>query len=152
MCVLGARPCPTVCHPVDHSPPGSPVHGDSPGKNTGAGCHALLEGVFPPRDQTPVSCTAGGFFTIRATREAHQLIPRPHFPHTPSLPSISRAPQWPITYSQSRFQPAAPRAPWPVPDRADKQQGSALPSIHPLQVLLLLHPAWDPRKKYVESC
>ena len=42
---------------------------DSPGKNTGVGFHALLQGIFPtqgssqPRDQTPVSCTAGGFFT-----------------------------------------------------------------------------------------
>ena len=23
------------------------VHGDSPGKNTGVGCHALLQGIFP---------------------------------------------------------------------------------------------------------
>ena len=28
------------------SPPGSSVHGDSPGKNTGVGCHALLQGIF----------------------------------------------------------------------------------------------------------
>ena len=28
--------------PVDHSPPGSSVHG----KNTGVGCHALLQGIF----------------------------------------------------------------------------------------------------------
>ena len=28
------------------SPPGSSVHGDSPGKNTGEGCHALLQGIF----------------------------------------------------------------------------------------------------------
>ena len=27
--------------------PGSSVHGDSPGKNTGMGCHALLQGIFP---------------------------------------------------------------------------------------------------------
>ena len=27
--------------------PGSSVHGDSPGKNTGVGCHALLQGIFP---------------------------------------------------------------------------------------------------------
>ena len=25
----------------------APVHGDSPGKNTGVGCHALLQGIFP---------------------------------------------------------------------------------------------------------
>ena len=29
------------------SPPGSSAHGDSPGKNTGVGCHALLQGIFP---------------------------------------------------------------------------------------------------------
>ena len=27
--------------------PGSSVHGDSPGKNTGVGCQALLQGIFP---------------------------------------------------------------------------------------------------------
>ena len=26
---------------------GSSVHRDSPGKNTGVGCHALLQGIFP---------------------------------------------------------------------------------------------------------
>ena len=33
--------------PVDCSPPDSSVHGNSPGKNTGGGCHALLQGIFP---------------------------------------------------------------------------------------------------------
>ena len=28
-------------------PPGASVHGDSPGKNTGVGYHALLQGIFP---------------------------------------------------------------------------------------------------------
>ena len=41
----------TVCDPVDHSPPGSSVHGNSPGKNTGVGCHALLQGIFPTQEQ-----------------------------------------------------------------------------------------------------
>ena len=31
---------------MDCSPPGSSVHGNSPGKNTGVGCHALLQGIF----------------------------------------------------------------------------------------------------------
>ena len=31
---------------MDCSPPGSSVPGDSPGKNTGVGCHALLQGIF----------------------------------------------------------------------------------------------------------
>ena len=30
-----------------YSMPGSSVHGDSPGKNTGVDCHALLQGIFP---------------------------------------------------------------------------------------------------------
>ena len=32
--------------PMDCSPPGSTVHGD-PGKNTGVGCHALIQGDLP---------------------------------------------------------------------------------------------------------
>ena len=32
---------------MDCSSPGSSVHGDFPGKNTGVGCHALLQGIFP---------------------------------------------------------------------------------------------------------
>ena len=31
---------------MDCSLPGSSVHGDSPGKNTAVGCHALLQGIF----------------------------------------------------------------------------------------------------------
>ena len=50
--------------PVDCSPPGSAVHGESLSKNTRVGCHALLQGIFPTRDQTQVSRIAGGFFTI----------------------------------------------------------------------------------------
>ena len=40
--------CPTLCSPMDCSPPGSPVHGIShfPGKNTGVGCHFLLQGII----------------------------------------------------------------------------------------------------------
>ena len=43
---LVAQSCPTLCHPMDCSPQGSSVHEDSPSKNTGVGCHALLQGIF----------------------------------------------------------------------------------------------------------
>ena len=43
----------TLCNPVDCSPPDSSVHGDSPGKNTGVGCHALLQGIFPTQGSNP---------------------------------------------------------------------------------------------------
>ena len=36
--------CLTLCDPMDCSLPGSSVHRDSPGKNTGVGRHALLQG------------------------------------------------------------------------------------------------------------
>ena len=39
--------CPTLCDPMDYSPPDSSVHEDSPGKNTGVGCYDLLQGIFP---------------------------------------------------------------------------------------------------------
>ena len=39
--------CPTLFNLMDCSPPGSSVHGDSPGKNTRVGCHALLQRIFP---------------------------------------------------------------------------------------------------------
>ena len=42
--------------PMNCSPPGSSVHRSFPGKNTGAGYHFLLQGIFLPRDWTRFSC------------------------------------------------------------------------------------------------
>ena len=73
--------CPIFSDPTDCSPPGSSVHGDSPGTNTGVGCHALLRGTLPNSPETePASLNqsltlAGGFFTISATWEAPSSIP-----------------------------------------------------------------------------
>ena len=50
--------------------PGFSVHGDSPGRNTGVGCHALLQGIFPTQGSNPGLCIASKFFTIWGTREA----------------------------------------------------------------------------------
>ena len=43
----------TLCDPMDCCPPGSSVHEDSPGKNTGVGCHALLQEIFPTQGSNP---------------------------------------------------------------------------------------------------
>ena len=40
-------------HGLSPPPPGSSVHGDSPGKNSGVGCHALLQGIFPTQGWNP---------------------------------------------------------------------------------------------------
>ena len=50
---LVTQSCPTLCNLMDCSPPGSSVHGDSPGKNTGVGCNALLQGIFPTQGLNP---------------------------------------------------------------------------------------------------
>ena len=71
LCLL-AWSCLTLYDPMDCSPSGSSVHGDSPGKNTEVGCHAFLQGSSQPRDQTQLSRIAGGFFTVQATREAQE--------------------------------------------------------------------------------
>ena len=48
-----AQSCPTLWDPMDCSLPGSSVHGDFPGKNTGVGCHFLRQGIFPTQGSNP---------------------------------------------------------------------------------------------------
>ena len=84
MCVcLVARSCPTLCNPMGYSPSGFSVHGILQAR--------ILEwvvisffrgssqdpwpGIDPKtRDQTQVSCIAGRFFAIWATREAQSWL------------------------------------------------------------------------------
>ena len=51
--VLVAQSCPTLCYPIDCRNPW-----DFSGRNTGVGCHFLLQGISLPRDQIWVSCIA----------------------------------------------------------------------------------------------
>ena len=59
LCIVNVEQCLTyttrltLCDPMDCSPPGSSVNGDFPGKDTGVGCHALLQGIFPSQGQNP---------------------------------------------------------------------------------------------------
>ena len=43
----------TLCEPMDCSLPGFPVHGIFPGKNTGEGCHFLLQEIFLTQGLNP---------------------------------------------------------------------------------------------------
>ena len=52
MCLV-SQWCPTLCDSMDCSPTVFSVHGDSPGKNTGVGCPALLQGIFPTQGSNP---------------------------------------------------------------------------------------------------
>ena len=47
---LVTQSCLTLCNPMDCSLPGSSVHGDSPGRNTGVGSLSLLQGIFPSQE------------------------------------------------------------------------------------------------------
>ena len=50
---LVAQSCPTLCNHMNCSQPGSSGYGYSPGKNTGMGCHALLQCIFPTQGLNP---------------------------------------------------------------------------------------------------
>ena len=60
-----------LCDPLDCSPPGSSVHGGSPGKNAGVGCHSPLQEIFPTQGSNPrflcLTALAGKFFNPSAT-------------------------------------------------------------------------------------
>ena len=64
--------CSTLCGPTDGSPPGSPHHWDSPGKNTGVGCHFLLQCM-----------------KVKSESEVAQLCPTLSEPMDCSLPGSS---------------------------------------------------------------
>ena len=78
---------PTLCDPMDCSLPGPSVHGGSPGKNTGVGCHALLQGICTTQGLNPGLHIAGGFFTVQATREAQEYWSREPVPSPGDLPN-----------------------------------------------------------------
>ena len=59
MCAKLLQLCPAFCDPMDHSPPGTSVHGIL---DTGMGCHTLLSGVLlnPGIKPVPLMPTCNG--------------------------------------------------------------------------------------------
>ena len=77
---LVAQLCPTLFDPMDWDLPGSSVHEDSPGKNTGVVCQALLQGIFPALGIKPRS----------PTLQADSLLSElPEKPKNPGVGSLS---------------------------------------------------------------
>ena len=60
--------CPTLCDPMDCSPPDSSVHGVLQARILQWLAIPLSRGSAQPNDQSWVSHTAGKFFTVRATK------------------------------------------------------------------------------------
>ena len=67
--VLDTRSCPTLCDPLACSLPGSSVHGILQARILEWVAIPFSRGPSQPRDWTQVSCIAGRFFTVWATRE-----------------------------------------------------------------------------------
>ena len=66
MCAKSLQLCPTFCDAMDCSPPRLLCPWDSPGKNIGVGCYALLQGIFPTQESKLLRimspAVAGKFF------------------------------------------------------------------------------------------
>ena len=65
--------CPTLCDPMDCSPPGSSVHGIFQAVVLEWIAISFSRGSSRPRDQTRLSCIVDRHFTVWATREV--LLP-----------------------------------------------------------------------------
>ena len=66
--------CPTLCNTMSHSPPGSSVPGILQARILEWVAIPFSRGSSQPWDQTQVYCTAGGFFTVWASREAQRML------------------------------------------------------------------------------
>ena len=69
VCLLVTQSCPTLCDPMDYSPPGSSVHGLLQARILEWVANSFSRASSQPMDQTQVSCIAGIFHTTGATRE-----------------------------------------------------------------------------------
>ena len=52
-CILSCFSRVGLCNAMGCSSTGSSGHGDPSGKNTGVGCHALLQGLFLTQESSP---------------------------------------------------------------------------------------------------
>ena len=64
----------TLCDPLDCSPPGFSVHGVFQARTLEWVAMPSSRGSSQPRDWTQVTCIAGRFFTVWASREAQYTI------------------------------------------------------------------------------
>ena len=71
-CVLVTQSCLTLCKPMDHSPPGSSLHGILQARILEWVAISFSRGSSQPKDWTQVSCTAGRCLTIWLIREAQK--------------------------------------------------------------------------------
>ena len=105
----------TLCDPMDCSPPGSSVHGESPGKNTRVGYHAPLEGVFPTQGSNPGLLHCGQIIYYLSHQESPRILEWIAMPS--SRASSQPRDQTQASHTAGRFftiwaTREAPHAPW----------------------------------------
>ena len=104
--MLVTQSCLTLHNPLDCSPPGSSVHGILQARIL-EWVVMLSRGSPQPRDRTQVSCIAGRFFTIWATREVQEYWSGLPCPSLRDLPDPGIEPKSPALQMDSL--PAEPQ-------------------------------------------
>ena len=74
VCAISLRSCPTLCDPMNCSPPGSSAHGILQARILKWVAIPFSRGPSHPRDWTWVSCIVGRRFTIWVTRDVWYQI------------------------------------------------------------------------------
>ena len=83
-CCLVAKLCPTLLQPHGLQPTRLPCPWDFPGRNTGVGCHFLLQGIFPTQGSILCLLHCRWILYCWATREALYYI-HTHIYHTHTM-------------------------------------------------------------------
>ena len=136
---LVPQSCLTLCHPTDCGPQDFHIHGILQARTLEWVAIPFSWGSYLPRDWTWVSCIAGGFFTIRATREATSFL---HFLGTnlrhslcsvwcSSIPTAaSDEDPWSTSLNSARFSPLPPSSGLHPLHSSHLQNHSCSPSFH----------------------
>ena len=132
---LVAQSCLTLCDPMDCSPTGSSVRGDSPGKNTGVCCNAFLQGIFPTQ-----VCVAGRFFTDWATSKAQE------YQSGQSMPSLGYLPDPEIERESPALQAASSPAELP------RKPGSISSSSQMVETNQVSINRWMDKQNMIYTC
>ena len=71
---LVIQSCPTLCKPMDCSPPGSSVHRILPARILEWVAIPFLQGIFPTEGLNWVSCIASRFFAVQASGKPNFIL------------------------------------------------------------------------------
>ena len=69
-----AQSCPTLCYPVEYSPPGSSIHGIFQARILELVAISFIQGIFPTQGLNLALLNSGRCFNLWTTREANCLL------------------------------------------------------------------------------